>query len=84
MVNYYQVCRAIGSLAELRENKLDLDKNNVCKIVINALQKHVSGDSLFSSVFQFQSNHSAAVAQWGLFVCFISMLMSHTLGWYHV
>jgi hypothetical protein len=59
------VCRAIGSLAELRENKIELDKHNVCRAVTNALQKHVSGDGVFSSVFSFQSSHSAAIAQWG-------------------
>lgn len=60
-----QVCRAIGSLAELKENKKELDTHNVCKVVTHALLRHVSGDSVFAAVFAFQSEHSAAVAQWG-------------------
>jgi hypothetical protein len=59
------VCRAIGTLAEYEENKVELDKHNVCKIVTQALQKHVSSDSLLSAALFVRDTSSAGVAQWG-------------------
>jgi hypothetical protein len=57
----------LGSLADYEPNKIVLDKNNVCRVLVQVLQKHVSGDGLLQavgSVFK-KDTSSAGVAQWG-------------------
>ncbi len=73
------VCRAIGTLAEHEPNKEELDKHNVCRIVTQALLKHVSSDSLLSAALFMKDTSSAGVAQWGCtaiyYIAKVSVLM---------
>ena len=61
------VCRVIGTLAENDHNKMELEKHSVCKVIVGAIQKHVSTDSLLSlSLSSFmKDNSSEGVARWG-------------------
>lgn len=57
------VCRAIGSLAESKYNKIEFEKHHITKIVTSTLLKHVSNESYLNAFSKDTSG--AGVAQWG-------------------
>ncbi|RYG69840.1 hypothetical protein EON64_01705 [archaeon] len=58
------VCRAIGSLAESKFNKIEFEKHQVAKVITSTLQRHVGSEGILSAAFT-KDKSSAGVAQWG-------------------